>query len=369
MLSAVEVAVKKWTLAWLVATGLVMTVACSSGDVATADGHCPKVSDPVRAIYQAVDPAHLQQYLRAGSGVDPLTLDGGTARIQNRFSPQAKTMFRAYFTQHMQALGLDVHEMPYTTRHSIGETEGHNVEAILPGTSTDSVVVIVHYDSIGPVGSESSNPGADDDMTGMATMMEAARVLSASCVTRAKTIRFVAADYEEQGNPGLEGARAYAAAIKQLAASQHFSIVAAFDYEQSGWNCASDNLCDPDAGGRNFDVDDCSGDSHNYKSTPLGDALEQLVGTLGSPLRVVRGCLADISDHYAMWEIGVPAVVTCEHAPRTNPHFDNKGGDTYARVDTTYHAEIARVSIAFTAQLAGVVAVGVPTGTSVSPLR
>ena len=32
-----------------------------------------------------------------------------------------------------------------------------------------SFIIIVHYDSIGPFGAETSNPGADDDMSGMAT--------------------------------------------------------------------------------------------------------------------------------------------------------------------------------------------------------
>jgi len=39
---------------------------------------------------------------------------------------------------------------------------------VLRGPSPHSSVVIVHYDSIGPRGCETSNPGADDDMSGMA---------------------------------------------------------------------------------------------------------------------------------------------------------------------------------------------------------
>ena len=47
-----------------------------------------------------------------------------------------------------------------------------------------------------------------------------------------------------------------------------------------------------------------------------------------STLKVHRACLGAYSDHYAMWEIGVPAVVYAEHSPFNNPHFDRKGGDT-----------------------------------------
>jgi hypothetical protein len=185
-------------------------------------------------------------------------------------------------------------------------------------------------------------------------MLEAARLFSAPCVTRQKTIRFVLSDYEEWVDPGLEGARVYAKYIQSKAMQEGFQLVAAIDYEQSGWNCASDMLCAPQIGGAVYDVFDCSGDLKNYKSKALGDALQMLTGSLGSPLAVRRGCMAQNSDHYAMWEIGVPSIVTSEHMPLQNPHFDQNGGDTFDKLDTNYHAEIARLSVAFTAQLAGV---------------
>jgi Zn-dependent M28 family amino/carboxypeptidase len=224
---------------------------------------------------------------------------------------------------------------------------------VVPGKSADSVVVIVHYDSIGPAGQETSNPGVDDDMSGMAAMLEAARLLSDPCRHAANTLRFVASDYEEQTNPGLEGARQYASYIKNLSTTQGFKLVAAQDYEQSGWNCAIDNACGGVAGGSTFYVMSCSGseDNNRYDFPALGDALLKLTASL-SPLKVSRTCIAAHSDHYAMWEIGVPAVVTAEYGD--NPRYDQAGGDTFARIDLAYHAKISRLAIAFTAQLAGV---------------
>jgi hypothetical protein len=164
----------------------------------------------------------------------------------------------------------------------------------------------------------------------------------------------VATDYEEHLNPGLEGARVYAKYIQQKSMAESFKLVAAIDYEQSGWNCASDMVCSPDAGGTVYDVFDCSGDGNNFKSTALGDALQMMTASVASPLSVARRCMAQNSDHYAMWEIGVPAVVTSEHLPLQNPHFDYQGGDTYDKIDVKYHLEISRLAVAFTAQLAGV---------------
>jgi hypothetical protein len=42
--------------------------------------------------------------------------------------------------------------------------------------------------------------------------------------------------------------------------------------------------------------------------------------------------MGENSDHYAMWEIGVPAVVFSEHDPFNNPHFD-AGRRRYVRQD------------------------------------
>ncbi len=328
----------------------------SISDTSPVDSCPPLPADPSKAMYLAVDPTRLITHLKEGSGVLPITLsgDGGVVSLSNRYSPIAKANFRDWYEQYLTSLGLYWHELPYVTKHNIGEVNGKNVEAVLPGASADSVVVIIHYDSIGPGGQETGNPGADDDLTGVVSMMEAERLFSNGCLTRQKTIRFVIADYEEQLNPGLEGARVYAAWLKAKAAQDGFQIVAAIDYEQSGWNCASDAKCPANVGGKVYDVFDCSGDGNNFKSTALGDSLAALTTGLGSPLMVNRACMAQNSDHYAMWEIGVPSVVTSEHLPFSNPHFDQNGGDTYDKLDTSYHAEIARLSVAFTAKLAGV---------------
>jgi hypothetical protein len=97
----------------------------------------------------------------------------------------------------------------------------------------------------------------------------------------------------------------------------------------------------------------CSGkeDGSKYDFPAMGDAMEQMVASY-SPLKVSRVCIAAHSDHYAMWEIGVPSVVTSESGD--NPRFDQAGGDTFDRIDLAYYAQISRVAIAFTAKLAGV---------------
>ena len=303
-------------------------------------------------IFKSVEQSKLEVVLKEMTGVVPVTVDGRSFLITDRYLPASKANYRAYLSQYYRSLGLQVNELAYATSHNIGETQGHNVEAVLPGKSRDSVVVIVHYDSIGPDSSPADNPGVDDDMTGMSISLETARVLSQFPGRLQYTIRFVAADYEEQASPGLEGARNYAGYISALAKKEGFQLIAAIDNEQSGWNCAKEGGCSDKSVGNIFDVFSCS-TNQQFSYPAMGDLLAQ-VATQYSGFQVNRDCMGENSDHYAMWEIGVPAVVYSEHQPFLNPHFDAEGGDTYDKIDQDYFFRIAQVGVTFAAKVVGV---------------
>ncbi len=293
--------------------------------------------DVYKAVFASVDNSHLQALLKDMSGVTPVKVGSESFSITDRYSPASKAKYRKYWSSYFKALGMPVQEFSYANSHGNGEASGHNVEAVLKGASADSVVIIVHYDSIGPNGPD--NPAADDDMSGMATLMETARLLAAQQGKLQHTVRFVAADYEEWG--GLEGARSYAKYIQTLSQKEKFKLIGAIDDEQSGWNEGSDNV---------FDVFSCGGATD---STAMGDMLAE-TATLYSGMTTTRACMGDNSDHYAMWEIGVPAVVFSEHDPFNNPHFDQNGGDTYDKIDQAYLFRIAQVGVTFAARVVGI---------------
>jgi leucyl aminopeptidase len=82
---------------------------------------------------------------------------------------------------------------------------GRNIVGVLPGQdpgNTRQYVIGAHYDSAG-------NPGADDNASGVAGMLEAAYVLSQHQF--ASTLVFVVFDLEEEG---LWGSQAYVAAAQ-----------------------------------------------------------------------------------------------------------------------------------------------------------
>jgi hypothetical protein len=300
-------------------------------------GKLGAAEDVYKGVFASVDNAHIQSLVKDMSGVNPVTVGAESFSITDRYSPASKANYRKYWINYFKSLGMTTQEFSYPNSHRNGESDGHNVEAVLKGASADSVVIIVHYDSIGPNGAD--NPAADDDMSGMATLMETARILASHKGQLAHTVRFVAADYEEWG--GLEGARAYARYIQDLSQKEKFKIVAAIDDEQSGWNEGSDNV---------FDVFSCGGATD---STAMGDMLVE-TAALYSGMTTTRGCMGENSDHYAMWEIGVPAVVFSEHDPFNNPHFDQEGGDTYDVFAQDYDFRIAQVGVTFAARVVGI---------------
>ncbi len=94
---------------------------------------------------------------------------------------------RSNIFNHFTSLGLQTQLDPFPYQ----EQTFYNVVGVLPGTTARSNEVYIasgHYDSV-------DNPGADDDASGVAGVMEAARVLSQ--YRFGATVIFIAFDLEE----------------------------------------------------------------------------------------------------------------------------------------------------------------------------
>jgi Zn-dependent M28 family amino/carboxypeptidase len=308
---------------------------------------------PGVSVFDAVDETSIKKLLSEIAGVTPVTVGGETFSITERWSPAGKTRFRSYYRQYFEGLGAQVNELAFAVEDQVGESEGHNIEAVLPGQSADTVVLIVHYDTVGIDGQEKANPGADDDGSGLAMMMEAARIF-ARYPNRKYTLRFVAADYEEISD--LAGDDAYVAYLKGEASKGGFKIVVAADDDQTGWSCWSENKCGKNAPPKNssFQFIACSGDEKNYDYPELIDGMKQVLAA-HPIIGIDTGCDGSgDTDHYSFWKEGIPAYVVEEYASDKNPHYDDTGHDTIEKIDFDYLWTIARVNIALQAKLAGI---------------
>ncbi len=121
------------------------------------------------------------------------------------YNTQGNVNATNYLAGTLNSFGLSVRQDAF----DYGGTR-YNVEATLPGLVTPNQIFIIgaHFDSTSN-DPQTSAPGADDNASGTAAMLEIASVLSQ--YQFASTIRFIGFNAEEQG---LIGSQAYAAAAK-----------------------------------------------------------------------------------------------------------------------------------------------------------
>jgi len=103
------------------------------------------------------------------------------AREHNLEHPEALAAVARYLDNELSAMGY----APAAQRFAAGATEVRNIEVELPGgaRATEVIVVGAHYDSV------SGSPGANDNATGVAAVLELARLMRSRA--SARTVRFV----------------------------------------------------------------------------------------------------------------------------------------------------------------------------------
>ncbi|MCS6926977.1 MAG: M28 family peptidase [Candidatus Binatia bacterium] len=108
--------------------------------------------------------------------VDPQRLEAHVRTLAERFFPRDAThpenldRAAAYIHQAFVQAGARVSDQPYT----VGTTTYRNVTALFGPETPERIVVGAHYDTAGP------QPGADDNASGVAGVLELARLLSAT---------------------------------------------------------------------------------------------------------------------------------------------------------------------------------------------
>jgi hypothetical protein len=189
----------------------------------------------------------------------------------------------------------------------------------------DIVIVAAHLDSINLEGGASAPaPGADDNASGSAGVLEMARVFSDAAARH--DVRFVLFAAEELG---LLGSRHYVAA---LAAAERSKIAAVINMDMIG------SLNSPPRG---VLLEGAS------VSRAMIDRLSEAAFTY-TGLAVETSLHPFASDHVPFIESGIPAVLTIESADNTN-HTIHSGRDTIDRIDYELLLEILRMNVAFVA--------------------
>lgn len=214
-----------------------------------------------------------------------------------------------------------------------------NVIATLPGTNPDAGVILVmaHYDnrSVEIADGFAAAPGANDNGSGVALLIESARVLSFRNWNQ--TLMFVATSAEEQGD---YGSRHFA----QNAFLNNMNILAAINYDAVGGRAGipqSVRLFAPDL------VTSPSGMLARYYD---------FVGGLYLPTFPV--VIIDALDREGRWgdhrefiELGMPAVRIIES--EEDPDLVNSVLDTWSLIDYDYLQKVVQLNIAVMANMGG----------------
>ncbi|MDQ3513465.1 MAG: M28 family peptidase [Chloroflexota bacterium] len=125
----------------------------------------------------------------------------GTGVGTRQYTTTGNVMASEYLYRRFAEMGINVWFEDFVTDDGLLSL---NVVAELPGDDpADAYLVLGHYDSINDQSADQSEaPGADDNATGVAAMLEIARVLSQHRL--AHPVRFFATNVEEVGLQGVE---------------------------------------------------------------------------------------------------------------------------------------------------------------------
>ncbi|MFO7674846.1 MAG: M28 family peptidase [bacterium] len=207
-------------------------------------GFAPAAQPPARLDFA---PDSMVGRLTALVSLDTLMAD--IRRLQDfgtrySYAPECEAAGR-WLADEFRGLGWEVALDTYY----IQSTRCINVEATRPGLEPDSAIVIAcaHYDSYTPQGMTSA-PGADDNATGTAILLELARVLNEYRFQR--TVKLLAFSGEEQW---MKGSYHW---VDSVAVPQGLAIEVAFNVDMVGYvgEDVNDVVINTDVASRPFAV-------------------------------------------------------------------------------------------------------------------
>lgn len=241
-------------------------------------------------------------------------------------------------------MGLDAQLAPTPALPVTGRSQDINIIAEIPGTThPDEIIVIgAHYDA------EVNTPGADDNASGVAVMLELARRFADN--RQPRTIRFIAFANEENSNSADAAGRGQSNGMGSLTTAlssklKNENIIAMLSLEMLGYFSDEPNSQSypfPPSMGEQLGM--TLPTTANFiaivgrtNDTPLIAKLAQSMSEAGT-IPVVAAPLPPMitaiyrSDHANYWMQGYPAAMITDTSEYRNPHY-HKPGDSIDTLD------------------------------------
>ena len=273
---------------------------------------------------RAVDPVIAQL-------VSQVSIPMLTARLTQIVGFRTRHSLSAEFSAAADAMQAELEALGFSvakTAISVGAATSFNLVADRTGASANRRLVIAtaHLDSINIAGGFSANaPGADDNGSGSAGVLEIARILSGQPV--AHDLRLILFGGEEQG---LHGSQQYVAGLSQADRSRIDSVI---NMDMIGRvNMQPMTVMLEGAAVSQGLMNDLADAAHDYTSLAVQTSLNPFA-----------------SDHVPFITAGLPCLLTIEGADTAN-HDVHTANDTLDKLDFGLAAEILKMNIAVMAQ-------------------
>jgi Zn-dependent M28 family amino/carboxypeptidase len=260
----------------------------------------------------------------------------GTIGERNVIAYQALENTRQYIEDFLRGAGYKVTSQEYVVQMR----KVKNLIVDIPGATRSNEIVIIgaHYDTVDDC------PGADDNSSGVAALLELARLLKSS--HPARTVRLVAFVNEEP--PWFQTDDMGSLVYAQQARRRNENIVAAVSLETIGmYSDAEDSQKYPAGFGLLYpSKGDFISFIGNISSRPL---VREAIGTFRETTRfpsegaAVPAAIPGVgwSDHWSFWNQGYAAIMVTDTAPFRNPNY-HRPSDTPETLDYERMARVVR---------------------------
>lgn len=261
----------------------------------------------------------LVTFVRELTGEDSVFVDGNKELIEHRISWMGNDLAATYIKEKLESFGLSVTEQEYNTG-------GVNIIATQTGTVAPEqhYIICAHYDAV-------DHYCADDNASGVAAVLEAARILSGHDFPY--TIIYALWDEEEIG---LVGSAYYA----DQAAGNGDQINGVINLEMFGWDSNDDMLMDIHT--KNI--------SNSVYLANLLVSIDTEYNLLLDPVIYNPGTTA--SDHASFWNNGFGAIVFSEayYGGDSNPYY-HTANDRIDKFNLPYFHEMSKLAVGSIATL------------------
>lgn len=269
--------------------------------------------------------------------VDEVSTDAYRATLEALTAHPTRHSFSAAYRDAARTVSDRFAALGYGTREepvAVGGRETLNIIADKRGTASEGerqlVYVVAHLDSINEAGGVNSPaPGADDNASGAAGVLEIARVLATAIIRH--DLRLVLFGGEEQG---LHGSRVH---VADLSDADRARIIMVVNMDMIGrLNTAAPSVLLEGATISQHVIDTLAQAAHDT-----------------SDLEVFVSLAPFASDHVSFIDADLPAVLTIEGEDQLNTD-EHTPRDTLAGLDISVAISILRMNTAAVATMLGV---------------